>query len=288
MKPIQSGLIAISVASLLSLGACNAKKDAKPTAASSPAEATVNGVVITQSQVDQIIKQRSGGQPVSPDMRKGLVDNLVLQAVVAQEAAKQGLDKSPAFLEQMETMRQASLANAYVEDWAQKNPVTDEMLAAEYERLKSQAGTEYKARHILVEKEEDAKAIIATLKKSPGDFEKLAKAKTKDTGSKASGGDLGWFDARRMVPEFGAAVAKLEKGKFTEEPVKSQFGYHVILLDDSRTPEPPPLESVKQQLSQQLQQQNMRKQIDALKAAAKIELASAAPAATASAASAAK
>jgi peptidyl-prolyl cis-trans isomerase C len=286
MRTLQSGILLLSAASLLALGACNAGKDAKPAAATGPAEATVNGVAISQGQVDQVIAQRSGGQPVPPEARKALVDSLVLQAVVAQEAAKQGLDKSPEFLNQMETVRQSALANAYVEDWIKKNPVTDEMLKTEYDRLKAaSAGTEYKARHILVEKEADARAIIATIKKTPAAFEKLAKEKSKDPGSKANGGDLGWFDAKGMVPEFGAALAKLEKGKFTEEPVKTQFGYHVILLEDSRPLEAPALEAVKPQLSQQLQQQNMRKQIDALKAAAKIELAASAPAAAASAAS---
>ncbi|HEY0821173.1 MAG TPA: peptidylprolyl isomerase [Rhizobacter sp.] len=287
MRTFQSGLLVLGAASLLALGACNAGKDDKAaTAPAGPAEATVNGVAISQAQVDQVIAQRSGGQPVPPEARKALVDSLVLQAVVAQEAAKQGLDKSPEFLNQMETVRQSALANAYVEDWIKKNPVTDDMLKAEYDRLKaSAAGTEFKARHILVEKEDEAKAIIATLKKTPAAFEKLAKDKSKDPGSKAAGGDLGWFDAKGMVPEFSAALGKLEKGKFTEEPVKTQFGYHVILLEDSRPIEPPALEAVKPQLSQQLQQQNMRKQIDALKAAAKIELAASAPAAPASAAS---
>lgn len=279
MRTIQSGLLLISAASLLALGACNARKDDKPAAVTGPAEATVNGVAISQGQVDAVIKQRSNGQPVPPEARKALVDSLVLQSVVAQEAVKQGLDKSPDYLNQMETVRQSALANAYVEDWIKKNPVTDEMLKAEYDRLKaSAAGTEYKARHILVEKEADAKAIIATLKKTPAAFDKLAKEKSKDPGSKGNGGDLGWFNPQQMVPEFGAALGKLEKGKITEEPVKTQFGYHVILLEDSRPIEPPPLDSVKPQLSQQLQQQNMRKQIDALKAAAKIELASAASA----------
>ncbi len=280
MRTLKSGLLLASVVSVLALSACNAKKNdttATPVA-SGPAEATVNGVAISQGQVDQVIKQRANGQPVPPEARKALVDSLVLQAVVAQEAVKQGLDKSPAYIDQMETVRQSALANAYVEDWIKKNPVTDEMLKAEYDRLKaSSAGNEYKARHILVEKEADAKAIIATLKKTPAAFDKLAKEKSKDPGSKGNGGDLGWFDPKGMVPEFGAAVAKLEKGKFTEEPVKTQFGYHVILLEDSRAVEPPALDAVKAQLSQQLQQQNMRKQIDALKAAAKIDLAASAP-----------
>ncbi|MBX3622226.1 MAG: peptidylprolyl isomerase [Rhizobacter sp.] len=290
MRTFRTCLLLACATSLLALGACNAAKEDKPAAAaaaSGPAEATVNGQPISKAAVDMVIEQRAKGQPVPPEARKALVDSLVLQAVVAQEAVKQGLDKSPEFLAQMETIRQSALANAYVEDYVKKNPVTDEMLKAEYERLKSStAGVEYKARHILVDKEADARAIIATLKKTPGAFEKLAKEKSKDAGSKPTGGDLGWFEPERMVPEFSAALAKLEKGKFTEEPVKSQFGYHVILLEDTRKVEPPPLETVKAQLSQQLMQQNIKKQVDALKAAAKIEL-TAAPAAEAPAASAA-
>jgi peptidyl-prolyl cis-trans isomerase C len=293
MRTVKSGLLLASAVSLLALSACGGGKEGKPAAAaaaaSGPAEVTVNGTAISQGTVDLLLKQRlSSGQPVPPDARKSIVDSLVLQTVVAQEGAKQGLDKTPEFVEQMEAVRTSALANAYVEDFVKKNPVTDEMMKAEYERIKAtNAGTEYKARHILVEKEADAKAIIATLKKTPAAFEKLAKEKTKDAGSKASGGDLGWFDAQRMVPEFSAALTKLEKGKFTEEPVKSQFGYHVILLEDTRAIEMPPMDAVKPQLSQQLLQQNVKKKLDELKAAAKIEPA-AAPASAASAASAAK
>jgi len=291
MRTVKSGILLASAVSLLALGACNARKDDKPAPGSSgPAEVTVNGTAISQATVDMVAKQRdSSGRPATPESRKAIVDSLVLQMVVAQEAAKQGLDKTPAFVDQMETIKQSALANAYVEDFIKKNPVTDEMMKAEYERIKATtAGTEYKARHILVEKEAEAKDIIAKLKKTPAAFEKLAKEKTKDAGSRASGGDLGWFDPQRMVPEFSAALSKLEKGKFTEEPVKTQFGYHVILLEDSRPVQAPPLEAVKPQLSQQLLQQNVKKQLDALKAAAKIDVAAApasAPSASASPAS---
>lgn len=279
MQTHKTRLLLIGAAAVLALGACNKGGPATAAAPAGPAEATVNGVAIPKVAVDQVIKQRSGGQPVPPEARAALVDGLVLQAVVAQEAAKLGLDKSPEFQAEMELVRQSSLANAYVDDYMKKNPVTDEMLKAEYERLKAaSAGNEYKARHILVEKEADAQALIATLKKTPAAFEKLAKDKSRDTGSKANGGDLGWFDAQRMVPEFAAAVGKLQKGQLTDTPVKTQYGYHVIRLDDTRAIEPPPLDAVKPQLSQQLQQQNLKKQVDALKAAAKIELAAAASA----------
>jgi peptidyl-prolyl cis-trans isomerase C len=221
-----------------------------------------------------IVKQgASAGRPDTPEARKAIVDQLALQLVIAEEAIKKGLDKTPEVVEQMEVLRQSVLANAYVQDFIKNNPVTDEMLKAEYERIKATVtGTEYKARHILVQKEAEAKEIIAKLKKNPAAFEKLAMEKSKDPGSKAKGGDLGWFDVRRMVPEFGAAVSKLDKGKFTETPVKTQFGYHVILLEDSRPIQPPALEEVKPQLSQQLQQQGVKKQLDALKAQAKIEV----------------
>jgi peptidyl-prolyl cis-trans isomerase C len=160
-----------------------------------------------------------------------------------------------------------------VQDFIKSNPVSDESLKAEYERIKSTiTGTEYKARHILVEKEAEAGDIIARLKKDPGAFAKLAAEKSKDPGSKANGGDLGWFDPRGMVPEFGAAVSKLEKGKITETPVKTQFGYHVIQLEDSRPVAAPPFDEVKPEIAQQLGQQNLKKQLDDLKAKAKIEM----------------
>lgn len=291
MSKLTHGILLASAVSLLALSACGGgKTDATPaaTAASGPVVATVNGVAINQGTVDLIAKQR-GGQADSPEARKAILDSLTLQTVIAQEAAKQGLDKTPEFLQQVEAIKQSVLANAYVEDYIKKNPVTDEMVKAEYERIKTlSGGSEYKARHILVATEAEAKDIIATLKKTPAAFAKLASTKTKDPGSKSSGGDLGWFDAQRMVPEFGAAVRTLEKGKFTEEPVKTQFGYHVILLEDSRPIEAPPIDSLKPQLSQQLQQQSVRKQLDSLKAAAKIDVVGAAAPASAPAAAASK
>jgi peptidyl-prolyl cis-trans isomerase C len=290
MRTVKSGVLLASTISLLVLGACGGGKDKAAPAPTGKTEVTVNGAAITEGTIDLIAKQRDGsGRPATPESRQAIVDSLVLQTVVAQEAAKQGLDKTPEFVDQMEAIRLSALANAYVEDYVKKNPVTDDMLKAEYERIKSTAaGTEFKARHILVEKEAEAKAIIATLKKTPAAFEKLAKEKSKDAGSKPTGGDLGWFDPQKMVPEFSAALSKLEKGKFTEEPVKTQFGYHVILLEDSRPVQAPPMEAVKPQLSQQLMQQNVKKQLDTLKAAAKIEVvggAASAPAAAASPAS---
>ena len=276
--------LAIVVLSL-ALGACSADKDAKPAAAANPAAtgpaaATVNGTPLPQRAVDAMVKQRTDqGQPDTPDVRKAIIDQLVMQMVVAEEAVKKGLDKTPEVADQLEAIRQTVLARAYVQDFVKTHPVTDDMLKAEYDRIKATvSGTEYKARHILVEKESEAKDIIARLKKDPGSFAKLAMEKSKDQGSRAKGGELGWFDPSRMVPEFGAALSKVEKGKFTTEPVKTQFGYHVILVEDSRPIAAPPLEEVKPQLSQQVQQQTVMKEIDALKAKAKIEVTAAAPA----------
>jgi peptidyl-prolyl cis-trans isomerase C len=276
MKFIRTGIVIASAVSLLALGACNQAKEAKPAeaAAKGPVAATVNGVAISQSTVDMIARQGAGaGRPDTPEARKNIVDQLALQMVAADEAVKKGLDKTPEVADQIAMMKQSILANAYVQDLVKNGAVTDEQVKAEYERIKATiTGNEYKARHILVEKESDAKDIIARLRKDPGAFAKLAMEKSKDTGSKANGGELGWFDLSRMVPEFGAAVSKLERGKFTQEPVKTQFGYHVILLEDVKSIEAPPLEEVKPQLTQQLQQQNVKKQLDALKAGAKIEM----------------
>jgi len=288
MRFVKSRILLVSAASLLALGACDSAKDSKPAdqAAKGPAVATVNGIAISQQTVDMIAKQGAGaGRPDTPESRKAIIDQLALQMVVADEAIKKGLDKTPEVAEQVEAMKQSILARAYVQDFIKNNAVTDDMMKSEYERIRATiTGTEYKARHILVEKESEARDIIARLRKEPAAFAKLAKERSKDSRSGANGGDLGWFDLSRMVPEFGAAVSKLEKGKFTQEPVKTQFGYHVILLEDSKPIEAPPMEEVKPQLTQQLQQQNLKKQLDALKAGAKIEMVGAsAPAAPAAA-----
>lgn len=281
---IKSRVVLGSAVALLALSACT-PKDAAKEADKGPVAATVNGAPISQKQVDMILKQQAAqGMPDNAESRKMIIDNLSLQLIVAQEAAKKGLEKLPDVAEQLEMTKQSILADAYVQDYMKTNPVTDAMLTAEYDKIKAQAtGNQYKARHILVEKEDEAKDIIAKLKKDVKSFDALAKAKSKDPGSKDKGGDLGWFDPRGMVPEFGAAVAKLEKDKFTEEPVKSQFGYHVIMLEDTRPNPIPTLEQVKPRLTQQVQQQNLKKMLDDMKAKAKIEIVAAPAPAAASA-----
>lgn len=276
-----SRILLVSAVSTMTLCACNPSGPSKSAASSgNTVAATVNGTAISENRVKMLVD--ASQQPDSPELRGKVIEHLTLQFIISQEALKQGLDKAPEVADQLDLNRQSVLAKAFVQDYVKKNPITDEMLKTEYDKIAGQfAGNEFKARHILVDKESDAKDIIARMKKNPKVFASLAKERSRDQGSKRNGGDLGWFDANMMVPEFSAAVAKLEKGKFTEEPVKTQFGYHVILLDDTRKKAIPPLEQVKQTLQQQIEQQNVQKLLNDLKAKAKIEIAqTAAPAAS--------
>ena len=269
---IKSRILLASAVSLLVLSACNSKTGSD--LAAGDIAATVNGTPISKDSVDKIVAQRLAmGQPDSPDLRKSAINQLALQMLVSQKAVKKDLDKKPEVIDQLNLSRQSILANAFVEDYIKSNPVSDDMLKAEYDKVKAQmSGKEYKARHILVDKEALARTIIAKLKRNPKLFDSLARKYSKDPGSQKTGGELGWFDPRGMVPEFGAAVAKLGKGKFTLEPVKTQFGYHVILLEDSRTRQAPAFEQVKPQLAKRVQDQNIKKLIDDIMAKAKIEI----------------
>ena len=282
-------ILLVGAACALTLTACGSNDTAQvntSVASKDAVAATVNGTPIGEGLVRLMLKQRTDlGREASAEARKSFIDRLAMQMVISQEAVKKGLDKTPDVSNQIELIKQSVLVDAFIQDYLKNNTISDDALKAEYEKMKAQAaGTEYKARHILVEKETEAKDLIAGLKKNPKSFDALAKQKSKDSGSKAKGGDLGWFDPRRMVPEFGAAVAKLAKGEFTAEPVKTQFGYHVILLEDSRAAAVQPLEAVKTALSQQLQEQQLKKLFDEMKAQAKIEITQApAPAAAAEA-----
>ena len=272
---IQPRILLAGLASLLALIGCSSNA---PPQAAAPAKdavaATVNGTPINERLVEMMLKQRVGlGRQASPEARNSFIDSLAMQLIITQESVKKGLDKVPEVSDRLELSRQSILIDAFVQDYVKNNAISEDALKAEYEKIKAQSsGREYKARHILVEQEAEAKDIVATLKKNPKAFSTLAAQKSKDRGSSGKGGDLGWFDPRGMVPEFGAAVAKLENGKFTEEPVKSQFGYHVILLEDSRPQQVQPLEEIKTALTQQLQQQNLKKLFDEMKAKAKIEI----------------
>ncbi|HEY0063765.1 MAG TPA: peptidylprolyl isomerase [Telluria sp.] len=283
---MKSRVLIIGAASVLALSACT-KKDSTAATTAPVADsketvvATVNGTPIYSGVVDMMVKERAAqGQPDSPELRKMIIENLAMQSMVAGEASKKGLDKSPEVTRQLDMLRQSLLANAFVQDYIKNNPVTDAMIKAEYDKINAKAGgNEFKARHILVKDEAEAKAIIAKLKKDMKSFGAVAKEKSMDPGSKVNGGDLGWFNPAGMVPEFSAAVTAQKKGEISEAPVKSQFGYHVIVVDDSRPITPPPLEQVKEQLKQQVQRENLKKFFDDLKAKAKIDIVGEKPAA---------
>ena len=241
-------------------------------AAQNEGAARVNGTTIPNYRVEQAIKLRlAQGQPDSPEMRKAIRDALINQEVISQEAVKLGLQKQPVVAAKIELDRQSTLVNAYFEDFLRKNPVTDDVLRKEYERLKPELPTkEYKVRHILVEKEDEAKGLIAQIRKG-GNFEKLAAEHSKDPGSKVRGGDLDWGPAERYVRPFGEAITKLKKGQMTDAPVHTDFGYHVIRLDDERAAKVPSFEEAKPQLQQIVQGQVVQKAIADLRAKAKIE-----------------
>ena len=234
--------------------------------------AVVNGKAVPKARMDAMAQQMAkAGRPVTPDMEGQLKDEIIAREIFLQEAQKKGLDASEDYKTQLALARETILIRELFMDWQKKNPVTDEAIKAEYDKfVAANSGKEFKARHILVEKEADAKDIIARIKKG-AKFEDIAKKQSKDPGSAVNGGDLDWANPRSYVPEFTEALLKLNKGQLTDTPVKSQFGYHVIRLDDVRQAELPKLEEVKPQIAQQLQQQMMAKYQDELRAKAKVE-----------------
>ena len=247
--------------------------------AADAAVATVNGKPIKQSLLDFIVKDAgSRGQKIDDNTRSIIVSKLISNELVYQEAQRQGLDKQSDFIAKEELARRELLVNAYLQDYLKKNPVSEADIKSAYEKFKTEVGDkEYSARHILVGTEAEAKDIIAQLAKG-GDFAKIAKEKSKDTGSKDKGGDLGWFSPGGMVKSFGDAVVKLQKGLYTTVPVQTQFGWHVIKLEDIRDAQPPTYDKVKDNLQKQLQQRQLEKLLTDLRAKAKIVDNSATPA----------
>ena len=234
--------------------------------------AIVNGKPVPKARMDALASQiAKSGRPITPEMSEQLKEEVIAREVFMQEAQKRGLDGSDDFRAQMELARQTLLIRELFADYQKKNPVTDADIKAEYDKfVAANGGKEYKARHILVEKEDQAKSIIASLKKG-GKFEDIAKKQSKDPGSGANGGDLDWANAASYVPEFSQAMIKLNKGQTTDAPVKSQFGWHVIRLDDVREAQLPPMDEVKPQITQALQQQKLAKFQQDLRTGAKIE-----------------
>jgi peptidyl-prolyl cis-trans isomerase C len=234
--------------------------------------AIVNGKPVPKERVDMLQQQLAkAGRPVTPELQGQLKVEVITREIFIQEAQKRGLDTGDDFKAQMELARQTILIRELFADYQKQNPVTDADVKAEYDKFAAASGgKEYKARHILVEKEDEAKKIIADLKKG-SKFEDLAKKMSKDPGSGQNGGDLDWANPSSYVPEFAEALVKLKKGETTQVPVKSQFGWHVIRVDDVRDAQLPKFEDVKPQISQQLQQQKLAQFQESLRKAAKIE-----------------
>jgi peptidyl-prolyl cis-trans isomerase C len=234
--------------------------------------AIVNGKPVPQARLNTLVQQaQRAGQQVTPELQAQAKDQVVLREIFAQEAEKRGIAASADYKAQMELARQSIMIRELFEDYRKKNPVSDADAKAEYDKFKAQAsGTEYRARHILVEGEDEAKALIAQLK-GGAKFEDLAKAKSKDPGSGQNGGDLDFAKAENYVPEFSKAMTALKKGEMTETPVKSQFGWHIIRLDDTREAQFPEFEQVKPQIQQRLEQAKLQKFQDDLRKSAKTD-----------------
>jgi peptidyl-prolyl cis-trans isomerase C len=243
-----------------------------PLAATAQNIAIVNGKPVPKARVDTLLVQATrSGQADSPELQQRAKDEVVMREIFTQEAEKRGLGATPDYRAQMDLLRQSILIRELFEDYRKKNPVTDEEAKAEYDKFKSQAaGTEYHARHILVEKEDDAKALIAQIK-AGAKFEDVAKKNSKDPGSGENGGDLDFAKPDNYVPEFSAAMTKLKKGEMTETPVKTQFGWHIIRLDDTREAQFPAFDEVKPQIKQRLEQAKLQKYQEDLRAKAKTD-----------------
>lgn len=245
----------------------------KAAAGASTGKVVVNGVTIPQSRIEAMNKELSAqGQPDTPERAKAVKEELVNREILAQAAQKRGLDKGADIQAQMDMARQAVLVRALFENEVKQHPITDADLQQQYDQFKASMGTnEYKVSHILVENEADAKAVIDQLNKNPGDFAKLAKEKSKDPGSKDNGGDLDWGPAARYVKPFADAVQAQPKGKISAAPVKTDFGYHVIRVDDVRPLKVPEFSELKEQFRQRAQQQQIQKLVVDLRQKAKVE-----------------
>jgi peptidyl-prolyl cis-trans isomerase C len=269
-------LIPMAVASAMIISACEPQAtsgSSGPAVKKEDAIASVNGQYISKKTLEDLekdIAQRSQGQsPAFP--KEKLVEELIQRELLVQDAVQKKLDKSPETLTQLEAAKKAILTQASLQNYLKTAPITDAEIKAEYDKQIGGSGTEYKASHILVKEEAEAKKLIAELDKG-GKFAALANKHSLDAKESQNGGDLGWFNPGQMVAPFSEAVAKLEKGKYTKAPVKTQFGWHIILLEDSRKQTPPPLEAVKSQLTPMLQRQKIQTMVENLRKQAKVEI----------------
>jgi peptidyl-prolyl cis-trans isomerase C len=277
MRNLKSALMLGAVVAL-GTTACTKPADdaAKPgSAAATPAAATVvtvNGTKINAEMVDTFVQAITGkpAAEATKEQRDDLVNELVSMVLVAQAAEKDGLTKDPQVQARIELLRTQVLAQMASEKYAESHPVTDDEVKKEFDEQIAKMPKEYKARHILVEQKETAESLIRELA-AGGDFAALAKKESKDPGSAANGGDLGWFSGQSMVKPFSDALATLEKGATTKEPVQTQYGWHVIQLEDSRQPEAPAFDDVKDQVKQFAQRKKIQAYVEELRKTAKIQ-----------------
>lgn len=233
-------------------------------------KARVNGVAIDQSLVDAYKQRRPAGRSDGEVSEDRLVEELIIQQLLANQAVSEGLDKDPAVVAELEVVRRGLLAGKALEAHLAQNPVTEEQMRAEYDKLvANMAGTEYKARHILVPTEEEGNAVVAELD-AGADFAELAKSKSTGPSGK-NGGELGWFGPNQMVQPFSEAVAGMEKGTYTKQPVQTQFGWHVILLEDTRDAAPPAYEDLKDRIRTLIEQRTTQAYMVSLRQDALVE-----------------
>lgn len=236
--------------------------------------ATVNGKAITQGQLDQFVSLLvSQGATESPQLREQVKQEMIGRLVAAQAAERAGIDKQPAVRQELELARQGILVRALMEDYLEENPVTDQQIEEEYAAIqKAQAErNEYKLRHILVEEEDQARDLIARIKADEVSFADAAKEHSVDKGTGEQGGELGWSTTSSYVPAFAQAVEDMEKGQRTSDPVKSQFGWHIIEVEDVRPVTFPDLAEVKPQLQEMLQQEKLSQYQEELMEKAKVQ-----------------
>ena len=233
--------------------------------------ATVNGVAIPSARAEAMLKEMATqGRPDSPQIRQAIKEELINREIMMQEASKLGIATQPDVATQLEFSRQNVLVRAYIQEYFKRNAITDDEVKGEYDKIKQELGAkEFRARHILVKTEDIAKGIIAKLK-AGGKFEELAKA-SEDPGSKEKGGDLDWATPSTFVPEFSQAMQKLKKGEVTQTPVKTQFGFHVIKLDDTRDTQLPTMDEARPRILEVLQRGRFEKMLADLRGKAKVE-----------------
>jgi peptidyl-prolyl cis-trans isomerase C len=274
MKTHIAYLLAAQLATLVALPIASAQDKeaaASPGSGANGTVATVNGKPISQAKLEMLVRERvSQGQKDSPELRSFLKQELINREVIMQEALKRGLDKQPEVTAQLDIVRQGVLVAAFLQDHLRTNRPSDSALKEEYERIKARQGEkEYRARHILVKTEQEAKDTVTQLANG-AKFETLASERSLDTGSKGNGGDLDWAPPGRYVQPFAEALTKLKKGETTKTPVQTRFGWHVIQLQDERPLKMPSYDDSRKRLVQMLSQQSLQKVVAELRSKAKI------------------